>query len=178
MITYIVLNGPPGCGKTTIARELARMLSEKRTTITDSFAAPMKHFIAVALGEKYNDMNKDIARPELNGYTVREFLIELSERHMKPRYGEDVFGRLLVHRSLRYTPPPTFVVCDDGGFQAELDAVPNHVLVWVSRAKLDFTNDSRSYLDNPHYHVDNDGHIDELWIIVRQLAHALLSAVK
>jgi hypothetical protein len=174
-ITYVVLNGPPRSGKTTIARELVRTLAEKgAVTIGDSFAAPMKHFIATALGEKYKDIiDKDMPRAELRGYSVREFLIDLSESYIKPRYGSDAYGRWLAHRALRYSPLPEYVVCDDGGFASELDALDRFFLVQVSRPGVTFGNDSRSYIDDPHYVFDNNGHIDELWIKVRRLATAV-----
>lgn len=175
-LLFIVLNGPPYSGKSTASRELSRMLNEKARTISDSFAAPMKHFIATLLGEAYADMDKDKPRPELSGYSVRQFLIDLSQNYMKPRYGDDVYGRMLLHRALRYPgKKPRFVVCDDGGFAEELAALDNHLLVRVERPGHDFSSDSRTYLPDPHWVIVNDSTVDELWIQVRKLAHEILT---
>lgn len=175
MITFIILNGPPSSGKTTISRLLTPMLNnEKARTITDSFAAPMKHFVAVALGERYADMKKDKARPELHGYSVRDFLISLSEDYMKIRYGRDVLSRLLNYRVLRHTPPPDFVICDDGGFIEEAEALSRYYLIRVERDGCTFRNDSRSFLPDPNWTIYNNEDIDQLRIYVRKIAHVIL----
>ena len=173
-MNFVVLNGPPSSGKTTIARELARALSGRYKTVTDSFAAPMKHLIAVALGEKYGEFPKDSPRDILRGSSVREFLIHFSQQYMKPRYGDDIWGRLLYHRALRYSPPPVFVIVDDCGFIEELEALDGkQFLVKVRRRGTDFKGDSRSYLPDPHWTFDNDVALDELWIRVRPLVQYL-----
>src|SRR5690349_5487301 len=113
-ITFVVLNGPPRSGKSTAAKYiLDGLLAKSYKVNTDSFAAPMKHFIATTMAEQYHNLQKDVPIAELNGYSVREFLIDLSESYIKPRYGDDFFGRMLFYRQLRYTPPPDFVVVDD-----------------------------------------------------------------
>lgn len=169
---YILLNGPPSSGKSTlIARGLMyrfKILNETYDMPTDtdnyhlnviqeSFANPMKQFIASALGMKYADMKKEVMMGVLQGYTVREFLIDLSERYMKVRYGDDIFGRMLMHRVLRSEPLPDIIVSDDCGFEVEA-----HVLgMWkrvvrVTRPGFDFSGDSRGYLPDPAYHFVND----------------------
>ena len=170
---YIVLNGPPMSGKSTIARELSQYMNERHIeTVSDSFAAPMKHYISTALGMQYASMPKDAPRAELSGYSVREFLIDLSENYIKPRYGDGVYGRWLSHRIGRIQPSPSFVICDDGGFTDEVDALGagKAIIVRVNRPGKDFSNDSRSYLDNPHYTFDNDGDMAVLWTKTRALA--------
>ena len=143
---FIVFNGPPSSGKSTAARLLCQALGKE--AVMDSFAAPMKHFIATALGMTYADMAKDAPRAELSGYSVREFLIDLSEHYIKERYGAGVFGRWLYHRIGRLNPSPKFVICDDGGFIDEIEALPMRrtTLVHVYRQGCSFQNDSRNYV--------------------------------
>lgn len=164
MITFIVFNGPPYSGKTTIARETAiRLRNKGLRVVSDSFAAPMKHFIAATLSQPYVEMAKDVPRVELSGYSVREFLIDLSEHYIKPRYGDDAFGRWLVHRALKHPDGlPDVVVVDDSGFGPEFDALDEKRLIHVVRPGKDFTGDSRGYLSNPWRIIHNDGSLLDL----------------
>jgi hypothetical protein len=158
MVRYVLLNGPPHCGKTTIARELCIAIKEKgKFAIQDSLAAPLKHFIATALGIKYGETNKDRAMPELNGVSIRQFIIALAEEHLRDRYGRDLFARWLVYRSLRFPDrKPDFVIVDDLGFVEEVEAMPNHFIVRVVRPGTSFAMDSRSYIRRPNFLFDND----------------------
>lgn len=176
LTTYVLLNGAPQTGKTTIAApalcsELRRHFSNIHQ---DSFAAPMKHYIATALSAKYSDIRKDAPVAELAGYSVREFLIDLSESYMKPRYGEDIFGRLFHYRCLRINPLPRFVISDDCGFDCERDALPRSVTVRINRPGHTFTGDSRNYLSDPDYTVENDGDPEKLKLAMTQLARVLM----
>lgn len=170
---FAILNGPPGSGKSTIGRNLSHYLNEQRiTNVSDSFAAPMKHFIATALGQQYVHMAKDAPRAELSGYSVREFLIDLSESYIKERYGPGVYGRWFYHRIGRMNPSPAIVVADDCGFQEELDALgirKKIILIRVERPGHDFSHDSRSYLKGPDYTFVNDGDMANLWMKCNQL---------
>lgn len=156
-IAYLILNGPPGAGKTTLARILSQQLRDMAVdNAQDSFAAPFKHFFAVALGDKWQSMDKSKARPELNGYSLRECWIDIAEAYTKKRFGDDIFGRWLVHRSLRDPSRKVqVVVVDDGGFIPEIEAVPNRFVVQVRRPGYDFTGDSRQYYPNPQLHYLN-----------------------
>lgn len=175
-IKYVVLNGPLGSGKSTIGRMLTEEFKVRVPKVTqDYFAAPMKHFISTALGEKYQDMNKEKARPELNGYSVRQFMIHLSEEVMKPRYGDDCFARWLTHRVLKSPQDvPNIVIIDDLGFEVELHALDNVYLVRVERAGHDFKGDSRGFCGVPNYTLTNNGNLRELRMNVARMALAIV----
>lgn len=181
-IKYIILNGPPRSGKSILARELTAQLSTHtlggatKGVMQDAFAVPLKHFFAVAMGDKFSGMDKEKARPELNGYSLRESWIDLAENYIKKRFGDDVFGRWLVHRSLRHpTGLPLYYIVDDGGFVPEIDAVPKPFIVHVSRAGTSFQGDSRRYYPICHAAFDNDGNLSNLWTKAVALAKEIRS---
>jgi hypothetical protein len=181
-IQYIVFNGPPGAGKSTMAIELCldmkRILKSsamKPKVVTDSFSAPLKHFFAAALSEPYAWADKDKPRAELSGYSLRESLINLAEGHIKERYGRDIFGKWLVHRSLKKPLQlPEYVIIDDGGFTEEIDALPNKFVIRTNRPDRTFTGDSRGWYHTPDWVIVNDGDMAALWQKLRMLSERLL----
>lgn len=166
MTRYVVFNGPPEAGKSTAAHMLIEFLRNKQLrVIPDSFATPMKHFVATMMAQQYHVMKKDAPVAELGGISVRRFLIHLSEEYMKPVYGTDIFGRMLYYRSLRAAPPPDFVVIDDSGFYPEFDALGepnNRYLVRVTRPGKTYDGDSRGYLNGFNFHITNDSDVEAL----------------
>ena len=179
---FVIFNGPPSSGKSTFAPELARQLRVHLApdqVCMDSFAAPMKHYIATAMAWQYQEMKKERPEAVLQGYSIREFLIDLSERYMKPRYGDDVFARLLLYRILRRNPQPRFVVVDDCGFDEEITALTRPFLVRITRPGTSFKGDSRNFVSQePDWLIENDGTIEECQKKIAQLASHLVQNVK
>lgn len=179
VVVYLVLNGPPRSGKTTIARELTRLFGNKLggPVYTDEFIAPMKHFIAVALGGKYQEMPRDVSVDVLGGKTIRQFLINMSDDYIRATYGEDIFGRWLVNRSLRYPALPAMVIVDDGGRVGEIEALSNRILVHVIKVGTAFT-DNREYLVDPNFIIHNNTNLDELWITCGKLVNDVMTHLR
>jgi len=139
--------------------------------ISDSFSAPLKHFFAAALAEKYASMNKEMPRAELSGRSVRQGLIGLAEDHCKEVYGSDIFAKWLVYRSLKHPhKQPKFVIIDDGGFPDEIRAVPNRLVIQVYREGKSFSGDSRGFVDPYDWTLSNNGSFAEVWVKVGELA--------
>lgn len=109
----------------------------------------------------------------INGIQVspRDWLIHISEKVMKPVFGEDVFGQALKVKIIsRNLPDDAIVVLSDGGFPDE--AMPNIELVggenfFIARIhrygedgkEFGWGTDSRSYLYNaklPKTHQVNE----------------------
>lgn len=148
---FVLLNGPPGCGKDTAAAQMVPYLAFKHL----KFAAPIKRMAAALLqcDMKWIEENKDTYIMPL-GYnvkiTLRQFLIDLSEKFFKPLYGEEVFANLLWDEAKR-SPSKLFAV-SDCGFIGEVGKLVNSsgrnncILFRIHRQGCDFTNDSRSYM--------------------------------
>lgn len=166
MRPIIILNGPPNCGKDTLAdalvdKDLAVKLQFKERLYTETahyFGVDLSHFKYLAT----NRATKEKYIPMLD-CTPREALIHVSEDIIKPAKGNDFFGVALSRTVLHRPWAPAFVV-SDGGFEDEL--VPLHdvgkvVVVHVVRDGCTFEGDSRTYLNNPTCVLDNNTTVDD-----------------
>lgn len=156
----IILNGPPGCGKDTVANWLVNSgeLHGIKRQFKDALYAVTANYFGVGLDEYIelasNRATKDSARPAgLRGLTPREALIHASEEICKPRYGSDYFGEVeakSLARYLGFINTNLFVVYPDGGFVDELHPinriVDELVIIRLHRDDYTFAGDSRSYL--------------------------------
>jgi len=129
---------------------------------------------------KYYESVKDTETTPF-GVTYRQFQIDISEKFLKPLYGQDIFGRLLKTRCLAVEPniDPIFIV-SDCGFQIEVDTLKEHnvLLVRMVREGCDFSKDSREYVQHhPHWlhmNIANDGSIQELTNKIQNLVSVWL----
>ena len=153
----IFLNGPPHSGKDTVANYVTSRLPHVRHR---KFSAPLKAAARAMFGvdDKLwqwlegvgNNANKDVRHDQLLGKTWREVLIVLSEQHMKPIYGKEVFGELLLLRLKEQTIAP-FTIISDSGFGYEAFPILRHYgfkncAVWrLHRPQYTFDKDSRGY---------------------------------
>lgn len=153
----ILLNGPAGSGKDT----LAAMLKEIGTVqAVLYFKEPMFNIAITASGinavdwfERYNNRDtKEQPWDLLNGATCREFMIHISEKFIKPIFGDTFFGKQLA---LKYKNLPEYVfdvAVSDSGFDSELAALSEDVgadkifIVRLHREGYSFDGDSRSYV--------------------------------
>jgi hypothetical protein len=159
-VKIILLNGPPGCGKDTIARFLLdylramgkpvhwlRMSHPIKRAFAGFVNAPIDEFGTVGDGW---EANKDQQSSLLDGKTYRQWQIDFSEKFMKPLYGDDVFGR--VFAADLADRPVEYVLVPDCGFHVEAEAIWRYLpeamtmLIRVMRPGHDFSNDSRSYI--------------------------------
>lgn len=153
--TVVFLNGPPNCGKDTLAR---RITDELDDFLTFSVKDPMFDIadqFAVAFGASPGEFTLRHLDRELkeqpwgiiNGRSTREFLIWLSEEVMKPEFGNGVFGQLACQAVENQIYDAIF---SDGGFEAEVleacERFDRVVIIRLHREDCDWGNDSRSYL--------------------------------
>lgn len=183
----VILNGPPGCGKDTIANSwLEKTLgNDEFRPHVKAFKEPMYRVAAAALGlplhefmELYNDREwKEHNRPEWGGKSVRDLMIATSENYLKPMFGETCMGKLAVSSIQQRIPSQNdVIVFSDGGFKAEVEELEKHFhvrVVQILRDGCSFEGDSRSYIEGtnlPTYLLFNDRSVEEAvedleWII-------------
>lgn len=124
-LLYVVINEGTDAQRIAFARRLSGELNERDPrAVIDSCDAPLKHFVAAGLNEKYYDLPMDSPAAVIHGASISQFIERLAE-HMREEYGSDVFGRMLAYRHLRLANAPHQVaqfvkyiiipklVCDD-----------------------------------------------------------------
>lgn len=164
MKRLVLLNGPPRCGKDTLGRELAKLMSVSLVKNT----APMDHAIQsmFCISELewsvIREKEKDVPREQFNGLSLRQVLISFSEDWAKAKFGQGVFGRIGVSA----LSTSRLNVCTDSGFAVEATEYvkalgPKAVLLFhVHREGTSFDGDSRSFIDVPGLtpiRLDNNG---------------------
>jgi hypothetical protein len=149
--TVLILNGPPGCGKDTIANEIAdvdyvEQFEFKRALYT----AVAAYFYVDAEAFEARHKNRDLKEVPHYWYNLstREMLIRVSEDIIKPLFGKQYFGRQAAECVARSSAD--LCVFSDGGFDEELlPLVAAGFRVVVARLHRDdftFDGDSRDYL--------------------------------
>lgn len=160
-VKLVLLNGPPGCGKDTGGAHLAAVSGARLL----KFAEPLKRSVYVDAGLPYTtsldayENRKDKPLPEFGLRSFRQACIDKSENFIKPRYGEDHFGRLFAQRvkAIAAWEPGALIVATDSGFVGEVRPTlkmlgPENVLlirIHADRRGKTFRGDSRSYLSLP-----------------------------
>jgi len=173
----ILLNGPSKSGKDTVVSRLIPYLKFKHL----KFADPLKDRLCAVLGcsraelEQIKDQPHKLLRKKdsLDCYTPREELIYDSEQHWKPRYGDDIFGRILAHKVRN--SPDQLVIASDCGFEDEIGRVVAEVgrhnvrVVRLHRSGFTFQGDSRGYVEGcgaKCHDIHNDAGTHELTMAV------------
>lgn len=157
----ILLNGPPRSGKDTASLAIEEFLDVSNLpVIHEKLAWPNKAaFAAVWRARMDEDFNVEFYEehkgeivPEI-GVSFRQFQIDFSEAFMKPRYGQNIFAKLLVGRIMRdRISDNQFVVVSDCGFQIEVDALiasqlfTDVLLIRCRREGCTYEGDSRQYV--------------------------------
>lgn len=179
--TIILLNGPPGCGKDTLANLVVKL---DREFLKANFAFPLKSVNQTLFSltdEQVEVLESDRRAKEspqdiLFGKSWREVNILLAEKLIKPEYGKDAFGKLFIKRlkkSFPRVPKNGFqIVISDCGFSEEIGplietfGVNNIHLVKIQRKGCDYKNDSRNYVDGSklgiqEHYLQNNTKLDD-----------------
>lgn len=121
----------------------------------------------------------------LGYYSSREALIHVSEDLIKPKCGEEHYGRQLAYRIEQSSE--TFFFAGDGGFIFEL--VPllemgyRVIIAQLDRSGATFNGDSRSLLNKDDFkeysnikfcQIDNNGSLDDLYNCIVDLSYDIV----
>ena len=169
-----LFNGPPGSGKDAAVRALSQYNDISPLTASGKFSGPIKQALMATFWhlDLYNMTTEQKSMPVeiLGGHSWREAQIYYSEKFMKPCFGEDIFGKLLLekidHESDYFELQAYFV--SDSGFVSEAMPIIRagyevHV-VQITRPGCTFEGDSRSYIEPPGtkmFLIANDGTLEE-----------------
>jgi hypothetical protein len=148
----IIFNGPPGSGKDEACLFLEsnhgfKHISFKKQLIDDAvehFGVSAKWFMN---GYDIREI-KEKKETSLGNRSRREALIHVSEDIVKPKYGDDYYGKCVAHR-LNSVADYCF---SDGGFLSEVKALINSFgpdeicVVQLCRSGCTFEADSRYYI--------------------------------
>jgi hypothetical protein len=160
----ILLNGPSRSGKDTAAAAIAAHLLSNTDAafVLERFSLPIKQAFAGMMdigGILDNGIVPDWEKRKdevdaLLGNTYRNWQIAFSEHFMKPKFGTNIFGRLMLHR-LHQLPDSTIVIIPDCGFEIEITTVaeafaPRDVCLFnIYRHNCTFAGDNRRYVQLP-----------------------------
>ena len=150
MATVLLLNGPPKCGKDTIAKESGMPRASFKTELFRILLNAYPAFRPCDLTDEdaYRRL-KETPIPMFSGRTLREELIRISEDVIKPAFGKHYFGHALA-RDLGSTDQSYIV--SDGGFKEEVEALiecgyGHKVLIArVIRPGCTFDGDARGWI--------------------------------
>jgi len=160
MKTALILNGPPGSGKDTIANELVKrgfshyqMKDQLYIDTADFFNVSHDVFKILATNRKTKDVQNLLLKKGSNNLSPREALIHVAEHVIKPSFGQGYYGQCTYDHI--QDDKETKVVISDGGFREELepflDGEFSSILVRLYRKGCTFEHDSREYVfDFPH----------------------------
>lgn len=163
MVKIILFNGPPSCGKDTLANMIAAKLeADMHKVYVEKFAAPLKRAACAIycngdnalFAEQDLPQNKNKVNNLFFGKSCREVQIATSEVFLKQLHGSRVFGQLLAStiRQKSKKLDDIFLI-SDSGFRDEAEELVdqfgegNVLLIKLFREGTTFEGDSRSYID-------------------------------
>lgn len=183
----ILFNGPKRVGKDTATDVALRLCHDLGIPVYSlKVAEPLKSAFHVLHGfdgvpADFFEKVKDQPVPELGGMKPRDGYIDLSENYVKPKYGDDHFGKVAVTRIKRLAEG--VVVISDCGFDAEVAHISaafgeeNVHLIRLYRPDHDFEpwvegkgGDSRGYVSHTYEdgEIRNDGTLEQFQDEVRE----------
>lgn len=159
VLRVVFLNGPPGCGKDTIADMLYSSMNARPMKFKaklDELICCIHDISPQSLRDFSTREEKDEPQLALGGMSYRQLAIETSENFIKPTYGADYFGKRLWHKIQSVPTYERIIVVSDCGFYAEVEYIlsnikhSNALMLRIQRDGCNYSNDSRGYVDIPY----------------------------
>lgn len=176
--TCLILNGPPNCGKDTLAHRLEDFGFHKHQfkdqlyiDTAKLFGMPLGILKQIATDRELKELPDP--RLMLNGEAIspRQALIHTSEDVIKPNHSKEYFGEAAA-RNCREAGS-YLAVFSDGGFPEEMEpmrrAYKNVVIIRLHRDGCDFSNDSRDYMKGFGHTYDLELVDGEIRLAVKQI---------
>lgn len=157
MAKIVILNGPPGCGKDTIAVQLIdyfMMMHGRKVRFCqfkDALYRETQKYYGIPDAEMdmfVDRLKKETPNSLLNFITPRQGLIHVSENEIKSKFGQAFFGVEALKFVDKHEKNFDMFVFADGGFIAEIDSLSKHhdvVVLKLHHGSLNFSKDSRRY---------------------------------
>lgn len=185
---YVVaFNGPPKSGKDSVANSFVLQMTGNYRVASQKvqLSLPMRRtiFALLGLGEyteaHYESIKDEVMSP--SGWTVREMMINLSEKHIKPSYGKEYWIAVAMNGIKDSTK---LAIISDLGFEEEIDYLLSRfmkhrvLVVQLEREGTTWGNDSRgSVTGYQTLVIKNNGTITQAAVRVRQHCKTLGWAV-
>lgn len=152
----VIFNGPPGSGKDA-ACDFYKSIGYTHLSFKEELFKETIRFFGVSRdwfmdGYDFREIKeKPMFELQIAGKKLsrRDAMIYVSEKYIKPKYGQDYFGTQLVKNMNEFD---LFCV-SDGGFQEELSPIINKfgaesiVIIQLTRDGRTFSSDSRRYFN-------------------------------
>lgn len=179
----VLISGQPRCGKSHAGRALATFFGGDHFAVSDYLKdLTHRHYgLPASMSADAFEETKDVARPEFGGKTPRQAYIHVSEKIIKPRYGESYLGGLAAER-LRTSLFPISIV-SGVGFKAEVLPLINvagahnalHIRVTPVATGLPAPEDSRERLDLTEFGVQEADVVNEFTPAFRDELRSLVA---
>lgn len=148
MIKIILFNGPPGSGKDTIARTC----KAQKGGHTISFAEPLYNYLTYCLKLPYHEIQSckdESIFQEINYKTPRQEMIDFSLQWLKPRFGDDILGKILAEKA-KYCIEYEQKTSDRKVLKQQVHA---DIHIWIP--DLGFKSDVRGLIQGLHSEVED-----------------------
>lgn len=173
-----LLNGPPRSGKDTVAyyfstayRNFRHIKFAKHLKIMTHADYGLFDDDGVPYSHNHFEDTKDEPSDLFFGLTPRQAYIHTSEDRVKPFFGDEFFGNMLIRTNLNDYDESVNYLVSDSGFASEIRPLIRKFgesqikYVEFHRPNCDFNGDSRSYLKLEgieKYKIVNDGTVEQL----------------